>query len=191
PTPGTFPEPLLERCRKESARPGAVLWLAPTRRALDDVRRALIHAGVRGLLPALWTFEDFAAALLRVEQPSTRPLSRSQRRLLLAALAEELPAEERLPQFAPVLDTRGFAEGLLGTFAELQRAGAGSESLAALPDGRAREVAELYARYRAALVLLGAIDFDGRLAHAVGLLHRGRRGPFALLASVYVTGFTS
>jgi ATP-dependent helicase/DNAse subunit B len=190
-TPGTLPEPLLERCGKESARPGAVLWLAPTRRALDDVRRALIHAGVRGLLPALWTFEDSAAALLRVEQPSTRPLSRPQRRLLLEALTGELYAEGRLTHFAPVLDTRGFAEGLLGTFEELQRAGAGSDSLAALGDGRTREVAELYARYRATLVLLGAIDFDGRLAHAVGLLHRQRRNPFASLTSVYVTGFTT
>src|SRR5260370_32528996 len=120
----------------------AALWLAPTRRAVAELRRRLAtDAGT-------WAVADFVADVVSRDEPKVRLLSATQRRLVADDLVHQLHQHGELTHFGPVFDTRGFAEGLTNLLAELQRLGV-APALFAQPSGSAkeRECARVYARY--------------------------------------------
>src|SRR6516164_754190 len=115
---------LLERFHAVAAQgPGRALWIAPSRRAADVLRpRLLPRTG--GLCGAfVLTFDDFLDAVVRASDPAGRSLSPAQRRLLLDDVVLSLQQRKQLPLFHPVLETRGFGEGLVQLLAELMRCG--------------------------------------------------------------------
>src|SRR4051812_37581075 len=71
------------------ADPGSVLWLGPSARALDDLRRRLARHGFVGVR---WsTFADLAGLVLE-DQPAPRLLSSAQRRLIVEEVVADLAA---------------------------------------------------------------------------------------------------
>jgi ATP-dependent helicase/DNAse subunit B len=191
---------LLERHRAVagSGPPGAALWLCPSHRAALALRSRL--GGV--LCPGLFTFQDLAEEVLRVNDPSARPLSHVQRRLLAEELIAGLHARGRLPHFQGVIDTRGFAAAVFALLGELKQNEIWPEKLEAAlarlpgraqerPGGRKEEqCALLYRAYHDRLVRHGLYDLEGRLGYARDLLARGKREPLAGVRAVFVDGFS-
>jgi ATP-dependent helicase/nuclease subunit B len=181
---------LLERYRAAASELGTALWLGPTRRAVEEVREALV-AGPALLAPHLLTFQDFAEELIRVNDPAARPLSDVQRRLLADDLVAELHRRKELTHFDRVADTRGFTEGVFALLAELKRAEVWPEQLAQHAVSRkGQQCANLYARYQQQLGRLHLFDLEGRLWYARDLLERGQKRPFENVRAVFVVGFT-
>src|SRR5262249_34859785 len=100
---------LLTRFREVAAKGiGTALWLGPLQRYVESIREQL--AGC--LAPRLFTFQDFADEIVRVNDQKARPLSHVQRRLLLADIVAEMHSRGALKHFDQVADSRGFAEAL-------------------------------------------------------------------------------
>ncbi|MFN4259648.1 MAG: PD-(D/E)XK nuclease family protein [Gemmataceae bacterium] len=100
---------------------GQVLWLAPTRRAVEQLKPRLL-AGLPGCLaPNVWTFQDFVEEIIRVNDPTAQPLSELQKRLLVSDLIMQMRDKGELPHFDKVSDTRGFTEAMLALLSELKR----------------------------------------------------------------------
>jgi ATP-dependent helicase/DNAse subunit B len=177
---------------------GTALWLGPTRRAVEAVREGLLTGGGRYLDPHLWTFQDFADELIRVNDPGARPLTNVQRRLLVDEVVADLHARGELSHFQRVADLRGFVDGVLALLTELKRNEIWAEHLATA----ARQIAAgdlgpkeqqcilLYAAYQRQLVKHQLYDLEGRVWYARDLLSRGRRSPFDAVKAVFVDGFT-
>jgi ATP-dependent helicase/DNAse subunit B len=201
---------LLERYREVVAQAiGAALWLGPTRRGVESVRERLVPASGALLAPNLITFQEFAEEVIRVNEPTSRPLANVQRRLLADTLVADLHARGELSHFARVVDTRGFSEGVFGLLAELKRneiwpaqfaraayARGCPEPLAARTirgrriSSKDRQCARIYARYQRLLIRHQLFDLEGRFWYARDLLARGCRRPFESVRAVFVDGFT-
>jgi ATP-dependent helicase/DNAse subunit B len=198
---------LLARCRAASARgPASVLWLAPTLRRAEQVRDLLADEVAGCLSPFVLTFQDFADDLVAANDAEARPLSRVQRRLLLDEVIAELHDLGRLPYFARVVDTRGFAEGVFALVEELQRQEIGPAQFARVasrrlasqadedvpgraPHAKERQCARLYARYQQRLADHHLLDPEGRLGLARDLLNRGAARPFGSVRALFVDDF--
>src|SRR5438132_9455231 len=87
--PGSGTTRLLERYRAAAANRGAALWLGPTRRAVEAGRESLLD-GPCLIGPRLFTLQDFAEEVIRVNDAVARPLSDVQRRLLADDLVADL-----------------------------------------------------------------------------------------------------
>jgi ATP-dependent helicase/DNAse subunit B len=180
------------------AGPGAALWLAPARRRAGQLRARLRREAPAACGAAVWAFADFADEVVRRGDPRARPLSAPQRRALVDGLVAALRTTGKLAPFEPVLETRGFTEGLLGLLDELQRQGVSADQLtdAVAPRGgagggagrRLRPCAALFAAYVRELRRRDLYDPEGRLLRAAELLRQGP-GPVAARA-VFVDGFT-
>jgi ATP-dependent helicase/DNAse subunit B len=196
-------QPLLERYRAAvRGAPGSALWLGPTRRAVEAVRLRLAEVG--GLLaPNLFTFQDFADEIIRVNDAAARPLSHLQRRLLADDIVAELHAQKQLPHFQGVVDTRGFGASVFALLAELKQNEIWPEQFAEAvarraegkPNGQAaggkvRQCALLYGAYQERLIQHQLYDPEGRFWYARDLLGRGVRRPFEGVRAVFVDGFT-
>jgi ATP-dependent helicase/DNAse subunit B len=187
---------------------GAALWLGPTRRAIEALRERLVGEPLCCLSPQLLTFQDLADEVVRVNDPAARPLSITQRRLLLDAIVADLHARGELRHFGRVADTRGFAEGIGALLGELKRHEVWPADLARAAyrrgyagsdpargrGGRAisrkeRECSRIYARYQQVLIRHRLYDPEGRQWYARDLLARGRRRPYGSVRAVFVDGF--
>ncbi len=199
---------LLERYRAAAAVPGSALWLGPTRRAVEAIRETLLD-GPALLAPHLFTFQDFAEEVVRANDPTARPLSDVQRRLLADDLIADLHRRKELSHFERVAETRGFTAGVFALLAELKRAEVWPAQLARAAyrrgyrgrhvaktikghaiSGKERQCTRLYARYQQQLQRLHLFDLEGRLWYARDLLGRGGRRPFEEVRAVFVDGFT-
>ena len=201
---------LLERFRAlAGASIGAALWIAPTRRKVEVLRQHLLEDRSGCLAPHLFTFQDFAEEIIRVNDPAARPLSDLQRRLLADDLVAELHTRKQLSHFDRIIDTRGFAEAVFSLLAELKnneiwpahfaraayRRGYRGRHAARTLNGRSislkdRQCARIYARYQQRLIQHQLYDLEGRFWYARDLLAHGRRRPFAAVRGVFVDGFT-
>jgi ATP-dependent helicase/DNAse subunit B len=201
---------LLERYRAIAERyPGAALWLGPTRRGVEALRERLACETAGTLDPQLYTFQDFAEELVRVNAPRARPLTRDQRRLLVEDVVATLHQRGELPHFAGVIETRGFAEGVLALLSEMKRneiwpnefaraayrRGYEGGRVARHIGGRnisskERQCARIYARYQQVLTKHDLWDLEGRQWRARDLLDDGLRRPFENVRAVFVAGFT-
>jgi ATP-dependent helicase/DNAse subunit B len=190
------------------AGPGAALWLGPTHRSVEALRERLLDEGTC-LAPNLFTFQDFVEEVIRVNDPTARPLSNVQCRLLADNLVSELHARNELTHFDRVIETRGFAEGVFALLAELKRneiwpaqlaraayrrgyrgSGVGREINGRAISRKDRQCARIYARYQQRLIRHHLYDLEGRFWYARDLLERGLRRPFADVRAVFVDGFS-
>jgi ATP-dependent helicase/DNAse subunit B len=191
--------------------PRSALWLGPTRRGIEEVRGRLAAQSGALLGCLLYTFQEFVEEIVRVHEPATRPLSHVQRRLLLEEVISDLVHREDLQPFAPVLETRGFIEGLLTLLVGLKRVEITPLTFARAAYRRgagtvhpARQIAEwgitpkdracarIFARYEQALRQQGLLDVEGQVVRAASLLRQGAHGPGGPLArvqAVFLDGF--
>src|SRR5262249_40928251 len=179
--------------------PGTALWLAPTRRAVEAVRRSLLGEASALFGLRLATFSDLITALVEAGSAPATALSDVQRRLLLEDLVADLQQRGELPPFAAAPDTRGFLAPMPGLASELQRAGISPVRSARATDeiGEGRptsaqeyQCARIYSRYRRELDLQQLHDSEARQARARDLLAQGERGPFRDVRALFVDGFT-
>jgi ATP-dependent helicase/nuclease subunit B len=171
---------------------------------VEAISRDLCGSQPAALAPRLFTFQDFAEEIIRVNDPAARPLSNIQRRLLADDIVEKLHAEGELSHFQRIIDTRGFAEGVFAFLAELKRNEIWPDELgraikrlsgrkrAAGTDrfARARQCHLIYAEYQRYLVPHQLFDLEGRFWYARDLLKKGRWEPFQDVRAVFVDGFT-
>src|SRR6516165_7480684 len=73
-------------------RVGTALWIGQTGRQIDALRPHLLGDLDGCFAPGLFTFQDFAEEIIRVNDPAARPLSNVQRRLLADDLVTWLHA---------------------------------------------------------------------------------------------------
>ncbi|MDB5312447.1 MAG: hypothetical protein JWO38_6649 [Gemmataceae bacterium] len=178
---------------------GTALVLLPTRRPADQVRERLLAAALAGILgPHVLDLQAFADELVRANDPAIRPLSDLDRKLLLAAVLADLRDAGELPYFAAVADTRGFATAAAGYVAELKEAGADLRMLLKASTGRQggeltrhAQATRIFDRYQRRLAKLHRLDPADRLGRAAELWAADRRGPFARVRAVFVSGFTA
>src|SRR5262245_5960912 len=194
---------LLERYRAATRRGlCAALWLGPTHRHVEALRPRLFD-GHACLAPHLFTFQDFAEEIIRVNDPAARPLSHVQRRLLADDLVADLHREGKLSHFHSVAETRGFAESVFALLAELKQneiwpdkfAEVIAERAAARRNGQGATVKDeqcalIYSAYQERLIRTNFYDLEGRMWYARDLLSRGARRPFDSVRAVFVDGFT-
>ena len=195
---------LLERYRAVlRASPGSALWLGPTHRAVEALRARLLNGMTACLAPNLFTFQDFAEEVIRVNDPSARPLSHLQRRLLANELVTRLHTRGALSHFRRVVDTRGFTETVFAFLAELKRNEVWPEQFAQVAaswgqagnsgrafSAKAEQGALLYAEYQQLLIEHHLYDLEGRFWYARDLLARGQCRPFAAVRAVFIDGFS-
>jgi ATP-dependent helicase/DNAse subunit B len=180
----------LERAGRE---PGAALWLGPTRRAVDEVRRDVIRAAGSLVGLQMAAFSDFLDDVVRHNDQESRPLSEVQRRLLADDLMAGLHADGRVRHFESVLEMRGFGEGLLGLLEELRRAGVTPAAFAESAEqagAKGRQCAAVYAAYERELSGRRLLDREGRAWRARDLLRHGLRRPYEAVRAVFLDGFT-
>src|SRR5699024_1543527 len=116
---------LLARYRDQlaasSIKPRA-LWIAPTHRAADGIRGRLLDGGLCGCLsPNIFTFAQFAEALIRASALRFRPLDPLEKRQLIGRLIDEALAAKRLTYFAPIAGAGGLVELISELFSDLKR----------------------------------------------------------------------
>jgi ATP-dependent helicase/nuclease subunit B len=200
---------LLERaCQHANAAIGSVLWLAPTRRAVDALQRRLTEECSAGFWPVVRTFQSLADEIVHFHDPTAHPLSSAQRRLLAEEIVTDLHARGELPHFSAVVETRGFGEGVFALLAELKRneirpvdfiraayrrqhsgANLARQYQNSAITHKDRQCARIYARYQRLLVRKHLFDPEGRCCHARDLLRRRALGPFDKVRAVFVDGF--
>ena len=102
--------------------PGSALWLAPTRRAVQELRDCLLNRELTGALsPNIVTFGQFAEAILARSERPMRLLGDWSKRQLVARLLAQAMAEKRLTYFLPIADRPGLADLCTQFISELKR----------------------------------------------------------------------
>ncbi len=195
-------ERLLELFRQRTqSQPGAALWLGPTHRTVESIRARLLRDSDALVGPRLHAFAEFFDEIIRCNDPTIRPLSAVQQRLVLEEIAGRLAERGRLSYFRGVLDTRGFVEGLLSFLSELKRQCVSPATLAralcrrsregsseAAASAKDRQCVRLFAHYERELHRQKLLDFEGRPARALDLLRRARSGPSRTCAASWLMG---
>jgi ATP-dependent helicase/DNAse subunit B len=183
-----------------SASIGAALWLAPNHRAAEDIADRLLDVGsldgsLQGCLsPNLLTFDHLARRVLALAAPRLRPISPATVRFTLERLVKQAAAAGRLEYFAPIAQTPGFLDLLVGFIRELKRLEIWPEELAAAQGNRAtskdRELCSLYRDYQELLNRHDLFDTQGQAWAARELLRAGKWGPLVAVRHIFVDGFT-
>jgi ATP-dependent helicase/DNAse subunit B len=176
------------------------LWIAPSRRAIDDVRTRLPTAEFRACFaPNVLTFEHLADRILDHADDEIRPIDLRMKRQLLERLIREAHGAKRLQHFAAVAETPGFVDLAAGFIADLKRAEVWPEEFDDACRKRSgggkrpvldRELHQLYAAYQDLLVRHRLYDAEGRLWAARDRLQRGQSRPLERLRFVVVDGFS-
>jgi ATP-dependent helicase/nuclease subunit B len=192
---------LLDLFRGEQARllkacsPGQALWITPTNRSRREIARRLLNASLRACLaPNVLTFDSFAERLLQTSGSQIVPLSPVAQRMIARTIIDDAHATGALSHFAPIVETSGFLDLLLGFIAELKRDETWPEQFekACRQRGwqpRDAELSLLYGRYQTRLNELSLYDAEGKFWSARSALADGRRGVFDRLSLVIVDGF--
>ncbi len=203
-------ERLLEVFRAELARVhddrrlNSTLWLAPNRRAADQVRTRLLRGSLRGCFaPGVRTFDQFAGELLLHADDEMRPIDAGMKRQLVERLIREALDRRQLRHFAGIATTPGFLDLVCAFISELKRVEIWPEDFSracaerlpsqageGLLSRKDRELAALYQAYQDLLVGRLLYDAEGRFWSARELLRLGRRAPFEDLRLIVVDGFT-
>lgn len=178
----------------------STLWLAPSRRAVDDVRQRLTTAELPACFaPNILTFDHLADRILDHADDEVRPIDLRMKRQLLERLIREAHAAGKLQHFAAVAETPGFVDLAVNFVADLKRAEVWPEEFEKACQARSsgkrrpaidRELHALYAGYQELLVKHRLYDAEGRLWAARDRLQRGQKRPFETLQLVVVDGFS-
>ncbi len=185
------------------------LWLTPTSLSRRNLLAQLPDASLPiCFAPNIFTFDEFAEQVLESSGEAVHPISDPARRLLVSQLIDDLLSKNELKYFAPIAQTSGFVDLVLGFIAELKRneiwperfvgacmeRGREDSGMAIVGGDRGlgskdRELARIYERYQELLNQHDLYDAEGRFWSARDVLKRGSRGPFDQLSLVVVDGF--
>jgi ATP-dependent helicase/nuclease subunit B len=175
------------------------LWIAPTRHAVNEVRERLLDEELHGCFsPGIYTFEQFAGAVLATSDQPPRSLGRMLKRQLVKRLIREALDEGQLEYFAPIAQTSGLVELVCGFISDLKRQAVSAERFAKLAESPAasektRELAGIYSRYQELLGGRKLFDAEERFLLAGEVLKSrapDQWGPFAGLRLIVVDGFS-
>jgi len=180
---------------------GTALWLAPTRRARQQIRQKLLALMPNGVSvqPRVMTFEGFADEILHFAPVSVRPLTPAMQRVLLRRLIDRWAGggPEEVGRLGAAADTSGFLDVVQQFIAELKREEIWPEAFLDACDARRngveprdRALARIYADYQAELVRHQFYDLEGRFWSALQQLEAGHWGPLGELELVIAGGFT-
>ncbi len=189
---------VLARYREALGRrePGAMLWLAPNRRAAIDVQGRLVDGSMAACLaPGVTTFAGFAEAVVQFSPEPVRLLDSAMKRHLVRGLLDEHHEAGRLKYFGPIAGTGGLADLVVEWITELKRLEIWPEDFRKACEARGMtakdaELLALYEDYQARLVEHHLYDAEGRFWSARTLLARGQTRPFERLRLVVADGFT-
>lgn len=179
-----------------SQTPGRTLWLSPTLRVCEQVRRRLIGPQLPAVLaPQVLTFDGFADRLLEFSTDVMRPLPAVMQRVLARRIVASQLAEGRIQYYAGIARTSGFLDVVLGLVAELKREEAWPEDfeLACQKRGTRRadqELAGIYREYQDILHRHQRYDSEGRFWSARDRLGKNDWRPFTSFDLVVVDGFS-
>lgn len=193
--------PRYRRVLAESAKHvvAGALWIAPTRHAVNEIRERLLHEELHGCFsPGIYTFEQFAAAVLATSGQPPRFLGRMLKRQLVKRLIREALDEGQLEYFAPIAQTSGLVELVCGFISDLKRQAVPAEQFAKLAESPAasektRELAGIYSRYQEVLGGRKLFDAEEQFLRAGEVLKSrapDQWGPFAGLRLIVVDGFS-
>ncbi len=159
--------------------PGTLLWLAPTWRAVNEVRQRLFEGPFAGCFsPGVMTFEKFAETVLRSAGVAIRPMTRLMKRELIRQIIAEQAARGRLTHFRSIAATAGLVD-LIGEFiSEMKRLEIWPEEFQRACKARGVgdkdvELLEIYEAYQQALREHGLFDAEGRFWSARDVLQKG------------------
>jgi ATP-dependent helicase/DNAse subunit B len=182
---------------------GRGLWLAPTHRAVDEVRARLIWRESDGsgnlatracLKPNCFTFAQFAEAVVQQSPLPLGPIDAAGKRQIIRRLINERMAAGKLVHFAKIADKPGLVDLVSGLFADLKRQEIWPDDFLATfgrrASGKDGELAELYDAYQRLLNEHQLYDPEGRFWSAREQLRKGHFAPFEEVATVVVDGFT-
>ena len=176
---------------------GRCLLIVPNRPAVTQLRRQLLHDSPGGVLvhPQITTFADLAETILTAAGKPRRQLNAMQRHLLLRGIVDELNKAGKLSALGAVADTAGVVTSLDASIAELKRAAVDPEALARAvgrPEGKLRDLLEVYRRFQQSLRERDAYDVEGRMWLARDVLAEMPPDGVAPddLAAIAVDGFT-
>jgi ATP-dependent helicase/nuclease subunit B len=183
----------LRRLLAESA-PGQAVWITPTARSRRAIRRTLLDASLGVCFaPNVFTFDQFAERLLQATGLGITPLSGVAQRMIVRTIIDEAVASGSLRYFAPIAETSGFLDLVLGLIAELKRDETEPDEFAKACRKRSvprdAELLHLYREYQDRLTRLSLYDAEGRFWAARLELAAGHRGAFDPLSLVVVDGF--
>ncbi len=162
--------------------PGSALWLAPTWRAADEIRRRLLDGTLPGcFLPGVMTFEKFAEAVLHAAELPVRPMTRLMKRELVRQIISEQSSRGRLGHFQSIAKTAGLVDLVCEFISELKRLEIWPDEFRRACQARGladkdTELSEIYDVYQNALREHGLFDAEGRFWSARDVLARGEGG---------------
>lgn len=175
---------------------GTLLWLSPTHRACEQVRRKLSEPPATAILsPQVMTFDGFADRILQFAPVTTRPLPSVMQRVLVRHLIDDQLRSGNLTYFGGIAHTSGFLDVVLGLIAELKREEAWPEHFMAACNRRGashsdQELGAIYQAYQTELGLQSRYDGEGRFWSARDQMQSGFWGPFPPFDLVVVDGFS-
>ena len=178
------------------------LLVVPNGAAVSVVRQSLLAASGGTLLsPQVMTFASLAQRILSASAVAARMISPMARHLLLRSIVDDLHAGKKLRALGSVVQTPGLIATLDRSIAELKRAAAEPDDLAAAiraadpeGEGKTADLLEIYRRYQQHLQAHGLYDVEGQMWQArdeLARLGEGRLPPgMEELAAIAVDGFT-
>jgi len=174
---------------------GSALWLAPTHRAAQETRQRLLDASLPGCFsPQCLTFDHLARRVLEASPRPMHTLGTFATRQLLGRLVRQGVQEGRITYFAPIANSPGFLDQVVGVIGEWKRLEIWPEEIAAAfgkrPHPRDQELCFIYREYQRLLNENDLYDAAGRFWSARAALRAGQLRPFERLAHVFVDGFT-
>ena len=174
--------------------PGQAVWITPTAHSRKEIRQGVLDASLGVCFaPNVFTFDQFAERLLQTTGPGITPLSRVAQRMIVRSIIDEAVSAKSLPYFAPIAQTSGFLDLVLGLISELKRDETEPDDFANAccnrNSPRDAELLLLYRRYQERLTTLSLYDAEGRFWAARLELAGGRRGAFDPLTLLIADGF--
>jgi ATP-dependent helicase/nuclease subunit B len=174
------------------------LWLAPSRRAVEQIRERLADATLPGCFsPGITTFANFADRVLDYADDDIRPIDDRMQRLLVERIVATMHEGGKLKHFGSISHTSGMIDLVVEFIRELKRDEIWPEQFEQACRERAvrrtpkdMELAAVYRRYQELLLEHRLYDDEGRFWAARDRLQHGQLRPFERLRFVVVDGFS-
>lgn len=175
---------------------GSALWLTPTFRSRRETLRQLMQSNTGVIFaPNVYTFDQFADAVLDTQQESGTFLNPTQKRILVRTIIHDLHQENQLKHFERIHQTGGFLDLVVEFLSEIKRDEIWPDDLEGSFQQRRvgpkeRELHLIYKVYQDRLRQLDSFDAEGRFWLARTLIQEGQLAPFDELKLVVVDGFS-
>jgi ATP-dependent helicase/nuclease subunit B len=186
--------------------PASTLWLAPTRRAVEQVRDRLLGEGLDACFsPNLKTFDQLSSDVIARADASDEihRIDDRMKRRLIEGLVRRADAAGELRHFGPIAQTPGFIDLAFEWISELKRLEVWPEEFekacrerddstggGVRTTRKDRELVGLYKAYQEHLLRHKLYDLEGRIWSARERLQNGQKLPGGDLQLVIAEGFT-